>query len=81
MHLEGRGTLSAASHADVTIFDPAKKWAYRAAESHSKSKNSPFDGWKMQGKVVATIVGGRLIWKEPTAHQRDTESRRKAKSR
>jgi dihydroorotase len=58
MGLEGRGTLKAGSHADITIFDPAKKWTYVAAESKSKSKNSPFDGWKMQGRVVATVVGG-----------------------
>jgi dihydroorotase len=42
----------------VTIFDLAKKWTYRAAQSYSKSKNSPFDGWTMQGKVMATVVGG-----------------------
>lgn len=58
MGLEGRGSLAKGSHADVTIFDPAKKWTYHAAQSFSKSKNSPFDGWLMQGKVVATIVGG-----------------------
>jgi dihydroorotase len=60
MGLTGRGTLAKGSHADVTIFDPAKKWTYHAASSHSKSKNSPFDGWQLQGKVVATVVGGLL---------------------
>src|ERR1700682_2560057 len=60
MGLAHRGTLAVGSHADVTIFDPNKKWSYRAVESHSKSKNSPFDGWKLQGKVVATVVGGNL---------------------
>jgi dihydroorotase len=58
MGLAGRGTLAKGSHADVTIFDPAKKWTYHAADSFSKSKNSPFDGWQLQGKVVATVVGG-----------------------
>src|SRR5215472_9932782 len=58
MHLTGRGTLAKGSHADVTVFDPAKKWTYHAANSFSKSKNSPFDGWQLQGKVVATVVGG-----------------------
>ena len=58
MGLEGRGTLIRGAHADVTVFDPAKKWTYRAAQSHSKSKNSPFDGWQLQGRVVATVVGG-----------------------
>jgi dihydroorotase len=60
MGLQGHGTLAVGSHADVTVFDPAKKWTYQAAQSHSKSKNSPFDGWKLQGKVVATVVGGEI---------------------
>lgn len=60
MGLAGRGTLAVGSHADVTVFDPAKKWTYQAAQSHSKSKNSPFDGWKLQGKVLATVMGGQI---------------------
>src|SRR5579864_2462541 len=65
MGLEGRGTLAEGSHADVTIFDPAMKWTFHAAESQSKSKNSPFDGWQLQGKVVATIVSGALVFEDP----------------
>lgn len=60
--LQGRGTLAVGARADLTIFDPAKKWTYHAAESHSKSKNSPFDGRQLQGKVMATIVGGSLVF-------------------
>ena len=60
--LEGRGTLAEGSHADITIFDPAEKWTFHVAHSFSKSKNSPFDGWRLQGKVVATIVGGKIVW-------------------
>jgi dihydroorotase len=63
MGLQGRGTLAVGAHADVTIFDPAKKWIYRAAQSYSKSKNSPFDGRQMQGKVVATVVGGVIAFR------------------
>ncbi len=63
MGLQGRGTLAVGAHADVTIFDPAKKWIYRAAQSYSKSKNSPFDGRQMQGKVVATVVGGVVTFR------------------
>lgn len=59
--LEGRGTLAVGAQADVTIFDPAKKWTFRAAESASKSKNSPFDGWRMQGKVTTTIVAAKMV--------------------
>ncbi len=58
--LAGRGTLAKGSYADVTIFDPKKRWAFEAAKSLSKSKNTPFDGWQLTGKVIATIVSGEL---------------------
>lgn len=61
--LEGRGTLKPGSIADITIIDPQKTWTYRNADSRSKSKNSPFDGWQFHGGVVATIVGGRVVFK------------------
>ncbi len=60
--LRGRGSLVRGSFADVTVFDPKKKWTFDAAKSHSKSKNTPFDGWHLTGKVVATIVGGRIVY-------------------
>jgi dihydroorotase len=60
MGLQGRGTLAVGSHADLTVLDPRKKWTYRAAQSHSRSKNSPFDGWQLQGRVLATVVGGDI---------------------
>jgi dihydroorotase len=59
--LRGRGSLVRGSFADVTIFDPAKRWTFEASKSLSKSKNTPFDGWQFVGKVVATIVGGRFV--------------------
>jgi len=59
--LRGRGSLARGSVADVTIFDPKKKWTFEAAKSLSKSRNTPFDGWQLQGKVVATIVGGTIV--------------------
>lgn len=59
--LPGRGTLTVGSHADVTIFDPKKSWTFEAAKSLSLSHNSPFDGWRMTGRAVATIVGGRIV--------------------
>jgi dihydroorotase len=60
--LRGRGSLARGSVADVTIFDPKKKWTFEAVKSLSKSKNTPFDGWQLQGKTVATIVGGRIVY-------------------
>ena len=58
--LKGRGTLAAGSFADVVVFDLQSEWVYRAAESKSKSKNTPFDGWAMQGRVQWTISEGRI---------------------
>jgi dihydroorotase len=60
--LKGRGSLVRGSIADVTIFDPKKKWTYEAAKSLSKSKNTPFNGWQFTGKVMATIVGGKIVY-------------------
>ena len=58
--LTGRGTLSKGSVADVTIFDPKRRWTFEANKSLSKSKNTPFDGWQLTGKVIATIVDGEI---------------------
>jgi dihydroorotase len=59
-----KGTLSVGSDADVTVFDLDREWVFRVEESASKSKNTPFFGWKLKGKAVATIVGGKLIRSE-----------------
>jgi dihydroorotase len=59
--LRGRGSLVRGSVADVTVFDPKKKWTFDAAETLSKSRNTPFDGWQLTGKVLATIVGGKIV--------------------
>jgi dihydroorotase len=61
--LRGRGSLSKGNHADVTIFDPKKRWTFEAAKSRSLSHNSPFDGWQLVGKVIATIVGGKVVYR------------------
>ena len=59
-----KGTLSVGADADVTVFDPDCDWIFQAADSASKSRNSPFSGWKLKGKAVATIVAGKIIWSE-----------------
>jgi dihydroorotase len=60
--LDGRGTLSVDSFADVVVFDPAAEWNFEAARSRSKSRNTPFDGAPMLGRVVATISEGRVVF-------------------
>jgi dihydroorotase len=62
LNLKGRGTLSVGSFADVMVFDPKAEWIYNARETKSKSRNTPFDGWTMQGKVRWTISEGRIAY-------------------
>ena len=57
------GRLKAGSAAHITIFDPNLEWTYRASEGRSKSRNSPFDGWKFTGAVTTTIVGGKVVYR------------------
>ncbi len=59
-----KGTLSPGADGDVTIFDPDAHWIFRVGDSASKSINSPFDGWKLAGKVLGTIVAGKQVWVE-----------------
>jgi dihydroorotase len=61
--LRGRGSLTRGNFADVTIFDPKKRWTFDAAKSRSLSRNTPFDGWQLTGKVVATIVSGKIVYR------------------
>ena len=58
-----RGALKVGAIADVTIFDPEKQIKVEAEKSQSKSRNTPFDGWELKGAPVATIVGGKIVWK------------------
>jgi len=57
-----KGTLSVGADADVTVLDPDREWVFDKGASASKAKNSPFYGWPLRGKAVATIVGGRKVW-------------------
>lgn len=57
-----RGTLRPGAVADVTIIDPSLKWVVEAEKLASKSKNSPWIGEKMKGRVVYTIVAGRVVY-------------------
>ncbi|MBI5393980.1 MAG: dihydroorotase [Verrucomicrobia bacterium] len=64
LRLNSKGTLSVGADADITLMDPAREWAYDVNETASKSRNTPFHGWKLKGKAVMTIVAGRVSWKE-----------------
>jgi dihydroorotase len=57
------GTLSVGAAADITLIDPDLEWTVRVDQFQSLSHNSPFDGWKLKGRAVRTIVGGKTVWK------------------
>jgi dihydroorotase len=59
-----KGTLSIGADADVTVIDLKREWTYDIAASASKSRNSPFHGWKFCGQAVATVVKGGIAWRE-----------------
>jgi dihydroorotase len=61
--LRARGSLMKGNHADVTIFDPRKRWTFEATKSRSLARNTPFDGWQLTGKIVATVVGGKIVYR------------------
>jgi dihydroorotase len=56
-----RGHLSEGAAADVTVFDPDLEWTVEPDQLESKSKNSPFLGWKLKGKAMEVICGGRHV--------------------
>lgn len=58
------GTLTVGAPADVAIFDPTHSWLVDVMRLRSKSKNSPFDKWELKGKVVVTMVGGKIVHDE-----------------
>ena len=56
------GSLSVGSSADVLLLAAETEWAFRAAESRSLSRNTPFDGWSLPGKVLLTMCAGRVVY-------------------
>jgi dihydroorotase len=56
------GTLRKGSPADVTIFHPTEPWTVQPERFVSKSRNTPFAGWTLQGRPRLTIVAGRAVW-------------------
>jgi len=57
------GTLSVGTSADVTLIDPDLEWTVKIDKFESASRNSPFDNWRLKGRAVRTIVGGKTVWK------------------
>jgi len=56
------GHLGPGAPANVVVVDPSAKWTVNAADFHSKSRNTPFQGRSLIGRVAQTIVAGRLVF-------------------
>ena len=59
-----RGSIEVGKVADITIFNPNEEYIYTKEMIVSKSKNSPFIGKKLKGRVQYTIVGGRVVYEK-----------------
>jgi dihydroorotase len=59
------GEVAQGKVADLTIFNPDLEWTVRREEFLSKGKNTPFEGWKLKGKNLITIVDGKIVYRDP----------------
>jgi dihydroorotase len=64
MGLADKGMIFPGKDADLVIVDPDKEWQVRKEDFVSKSKNSPFVGWKLKGRVCTTVCGGKVVYQE-----------------
>lgn len=65
-----RGTLNPRAVANLTLIDPTAEWTVDAAAFRSKGRNTPFEGWKMVGRAVLTLVGGRVVYEKRSPNGR-----------
>ena len=61
LNLTNKGSLKPGSDADLIVVDPQAEWTVDASQFASKSRNTPFNGWRLKGKVLQTIVGGKTV--------------------
>ena len=59
-----KGTLKEGADADVTVIDPERQQVVNSSRFQSKGRNSPFDGWKLYGVPVLTVVGGKVVYRK-----------------
>jgi dihydroorotase len=71
----GLGTLAVGATADVTIFDPNMEWVVDTKLFASKGKNTPLAGKKLRGRVMATIYGGEIVYKDEVIEVKEKEAK------
>jgi dihydroorotase len=66
-HLLGldKGRLKVGADADLTLIDLAREQTVEVSQFKSKSRNSPFQGWRLKGFAILTIVAGRIVYRVP----------------
>ena len=57
-------TLQPGTPADIVLFDPDLDWVVNTAEFESKGRNTPLQGTVLKGRVMATLVGGRMVYQD-----------------
>lgn len=62
------GRLAVGKPADITVIDPDIEWTVEGDKFLSKGRNTPFDGWKLKGRAVMTMVEGKIVYKMPGTH-------------
>jgi dihydroorotase len=58
------GDLRVGACADITIFDPDKEWVVDSKQFYTRGKLTPFEGKRLKGKAIATIVGGQIVMEQ-----------------
>ncbi len=61
------GRIAAGAPADLILVDLEQPWICEADKLHSRSKNTPFEGARFEGRVLMTLVGGRTVYKDNEA--------------
>lgn len=72
-----KGALRPGMDGDVTVLDPDQEWVWEPPMTASRSHNSPFYGWPLRGRAVATIVAGRVVWQAEAQAPKPSSPRRK----
>lgn len=64
-----KGTISIGADADLVVFDPNVEWEIKASELHSNADYTPYEGWRVKGKPVLSLLRGELLLKDGKLHQ------------
>ena len=71
-----KGSFAIGSDADLTILDLEKSYAIDVGKFRSRSRNCPFGGWEVQGKVVCTLLAGRIVYEAENAREHSVQAAR-----